>query len=77
MANREEFNYQVRRTAVMTMALALGLVFGIILLASGDWIPGGIIVAATAVGLAVLVPTIRNLCSTEPPPSAPKSKPVS
>ena len=77
MANQEEFNHQVRLTAIMTVALAAALVFGIIVLAGGDWIPGGIIVAATLVGLAREVPVIRKLCSTESRPSPPKSKPVS
>jgi hypothetical protein len=77
MANREDFNQQVRRTAIITLAFAAGLVFGIILLASGDWIPGGIIVASTVIGLAVQIPVIRKLCSTERPPSPPTSKPVS
>ncbi len=77
MANREEFNHQVRRTVIMTLAFAAGLVFGIILLAGSDWIPGGIIVASTVVGLAVQIPVIRRLCSTELPPSPPTSKPVS
>lgn len=77
VANREDFNHQVRRTAITTVALAAGLVFGIILLASSDWIPGGIIVAASVVGLAVEVPVIRKLCSTDSPPSPPTSKPVS
>ena len=77
MANREQFNHQVRRTAIMTLALVACLVFGIIVLASGDWIPGGIIVAATVVGLARTVPTIQRLCSTEPPPSRPKGNPSS
>ncbi len=77
MANREDFNHQVWRTAIMTLAFAAGLVFGIILLVSGDWIPGGIIVASTVVGLAVQIPVIRRLCSTELPPSSPTSKPVS
>ena len=77
MASREEFNHQVRRTAIMTLALAAALVFGIIVLASGDWIPGGIIVAATLVGLAREIPLIRKLCSTDSRPSPPKGKPVS
>ena len=77
MANREQLDHQVRRTAIMTLALAACLVFGIIVLASGDRIPGGVIVAATVVGLGREVPAIRRLCSTEPPPSPPKVKPVS
>ena len=43
---------------------------------NGDWIPGGIIVAAAVVGLAAEIPVIRKLCSTDWPPSPPKSKPV-
>ena len=74
---RAEFNHHVRRTAITTVALAAGFAFGIILLATGDWIPGAIIVAATVVGLAAEIPVIRKLCSTELPPSPPRSKPVS
>jgi hypothetical protein len=77
MATREKFNHQVRRTTIITLGLAACLVFGIIVLASGDWISGGIITAATLVGLAREVPTIQRLCSTQPPPSPPKSKPSS
>lgn len=77
MANQEDFNRQVRRTAVMTLALAAALVFGIIVLASGDWIPGGVIVAATVVALARELPVIRKLCSSESRPLPPKRKPVS
>ncbi len=77
MANRADFNHQVRRTASLTLALAACVVFGIILLATSDWIPGGIIVAVAAVGLAVEIPVIRRLCSTELPPSPPKSRPIS
>ena len=36
MANPEEFDHQVRLTAIMTVALAAALVFGIIVLAGGD-----------------------------------------
>ena len=77
MANREQFNHQVRRTAILTVALAAALVFGIIVLASGDWIPGAIIVASTLVGLAREIPVIRKLCSTDSGPAPPKTKPVS
>jgi hypothetical protein len=65
MANREDFNPQVRRAAILTLALVACLVFGIIVLANRDWVPGGIIVAATVVGLAREIPVIRNLCRTE------------
>lgn len=73
MANREDFNHQVRRTVVTTLALAACLVFGIVVLARSDWIPGGIIIAASVVALASEIPVIRRLCSTELPPSPPKS----
>ena len=44
--------------AIITVGLAACLIFGIIVLASGDWVPGGIIVAASTVGLAREIPTI-------------------
>jgi tetrahydromethanopterin S-methyltransferase subunit F len=34
--DKEEFNRQVRRTAFATVGFAAGLVFGIILLVTGD-----------------------------------------
>jgi hypothetical protein len=71
MANQHDFNHQIWQTAIITVALGACLVFGIIVLASGDWLPGGIIVAASAVGLARQVPVIRKLCSAghvAPPP---------
>ena len=52
VAGKEEFNRQVRRTAFLTGGLAAALVFGIIVLITGDWIPRTIIVAATLIGLA-------------------------
>ena len=69
MADKEEFNRQVRGTAFLTVGLAAALVFGIIVLVSGDWIPGTIIIAATLIGLAKQVPAIRRLCSEESSPS--------
>jgi fatty acid desaturase len=72
MTTREDFNHQVRRTTVMTLALAACLIFGIVVLASSDWIPGGIIVAASGVALAKEIPVIRRLCSTDVPPATPK-----
>lgn len=64
MANHHNFNHQVWRAAIITVALGACLAFGIIVLTSGDWLPGGIIVAASTVGLARQIPIIRNLCST-------------
>lgn len=62
MADHHSFNQQVWRVAIISVALAACLIFGIVVLASGDWLPGGIIVAASTVGLAREVPVIRNLC---------------
>ena len=63
---KEEFNRQVRRTAFLTVALAAALVFGILVLITGDWLPGMVIVAAALVGLARQVPVIRRLCGGPP-----------
>ena len=76
MANRDDFNDRVWRVAIITVALAACLIFGIIVLASGDWLPGGIIVAASTVGLAREIPVIRRLCNTSSPASPPKHKTV-
>ena len=62
MADHHSFNQHVWRVAIISVALAACLIFGIVVLASGDWLPGGIIVAASTVGLAREVPVIRNLC---------------
>jgi hypothetical protein len=76
MANHHDFNHRIRRAASITVALGACLVFGIIVLASGDWLPGGIIVIASTVGLAREIPMIRSLCSTGSPASPPKHKAV-
>jgi hypothetical protein len=76
MANDPGFNYQVRRAAIITVALGACLVFGIIVLASADWLPGGIIVVASTVGLAREIPVIRSLCSTGSPGSPPEHRAV-
>lgn len=62
MANQHDFNHQIWRTAIITLALAACLIFGIIVLSGGDWLPGGIIVGASTIGLAREVPVIRKLC---------------
>jgi len=61
MTVKQQFNREVRRTAVTTVALSFALLFGITVLAGGDWLPGGIIVVAALVGLARQVPPIRKL----------------
>ena len=65
VSTKTEFNRQVRRTTFLTVGLAAALVFGIIVLVTGDWIPGTVIVVAALIGLARLVPVIRALCTGE------------
>jgi TRAP-type C4-dicarboxylate transport system permease small subunit len=72
---KDEFNRQVRRTALLAVALLCALIFGIIVLAGGDWIPGTVIVVASLTGLARLIPTINTLCR-QAPPSPPHGKPT-
>jgi hypothetical protein len=68
---KEEFNRQVRRTAFLTVGLFAALIFGIIVLAGGDWVPGTVIVAASLTGLAGQISVINRLCRRAPPPSPP------
>lgn len=69
MTAKEEFNRQVRRTAFLTVGLFAALIFGIIVLASGDWVPGTVIVAASLIGLAGQISVINRLCHRTPPSS--------
>ena len=62
MTAKDEFNRQVRRTALLTVGLLAALIFGIIVLAGGDWMPGTLIVAASLIGLASQIPVINKLC---------------
>ena len=75
MTANDGFNRQVRQTALLTVALLAALIFGIVVLAGADWIPGTLIVAASAIGLARMIPTINTLCRHEPP-SPPHGKPT-
>jgi hypothetical protein len=72
---KDEFNQQMRQTALLTLALLSALIFGIIVLAGADWIPGTLIVAASVIGLVRLIPTISRLCR-QAPPSPPHGKPT-
>lgn len=49
------------------MGLFAALIFGIIVLAGGDWIPGTVIVAASLIGLAGQISVINRLCRQAPP----------
>ena len=75
MNAKEEFNKQLRLTALLTVALLAALIFGIFVLAGGDWIPGTVIVAASLIGLARQIPVINKLCR-QAPPSPPHGKPT-
>lgn len=72
---KDEFNRQVRQTALLAVALLAALIFGITVLAGSDWIPGTLIVAASLIGLARLIPVISRLCRHEPP-APPHGKPT-
>jgi len=48
---KKDFNRRVWRTGLLTVGLVAALIFGITVLAGSDWIPGGIIVAASLIGL--------------------------
>jgi hypothetical protein len=69
MTEHHSFKHQVWQAASIAVALTACLVFGIIVLASGDWLPGSIIVAASTVGLAREIPVVRKLCSSGYPAS--------
>jgi hypothetical protein len=67
MIRKNDFNRQVRRTVLLTVGLLSALIFGMIVLAGGDWIPGTLIVAASLIGLASQVRVINKLCNQAPP----------
>ena len=73
MTAKEDFNRRVWRTTLLTVGLLAALIFGVIVLAGGDWIPGRIIVVASAVGLATQIAIIAGLCRGAAP-SPPHSK---
>jgi hypothetical protein len=64
-------DHLARRTALVTVALVAALVFGITVLAREDWIPGVVIVAASLVGLARVIPVIRRPRGRGPTPAPP------
>ena len=67
MTAKEDFNRRVWRTALLTVGLLAALIFGLIVLAGGDWIPGVIIVVASLFGLAAQIRIIARLCSGAAP----------
>jgi hypothetical protein len=71
MTEQQDFKRLAIQTGLLSVGLLAALVFGIIVLASGDWLPGVIIVVATLIALGAQIPTIRRLCSQPPPASSP------
>jgi hypothetical protein len=76
VTDREHANREIWAAALVTVGLAAALVFGIIVLIGGDWIPGTIIVAATLIGLATQVGTIHRLHREASAPSPKRHKPT-
>jgi hypothetical protein len=72
---KQNFNRRLWPTALLTVGLLAALIFGIIVLAGSDWIPGAIIVAASLIGLAKQIPIIAKLCRGAAP-SPPHGKPT-
>jgi hypothetical protein len=72
---KEDFNRRVWRTALLTLGQLAALIFGAVVLAGGDWIPGAIIVVASLIGLGTQIPIIARLCRGAAPPP-PHGKPT-
>ena len=62
MTAKEDVNRRVWRTALLTVGLLAALIFGVLVLAGGDWIPGVTIVVASLIGIAGQIPIIARLC---------------
>ena len=67
MTAKDEVNRQVLRTTLLTVGLLAALIFGILVLAGGDWLPGTLIVASSLIGLVSQVQVINKLCHHVPP----------
>ena len=73
MTTKDHVNRQARQTALLSVALLAALIFGIVVLVGGDWIPGTIIVSASLIGLARQITIISKLCNQTPAPPHGKS----
>ena len=62
MTDKADFHRRVWRTTLLTVGLLAALIFGAIVLAGGDWIPGLVIVVASVVGLVSQFQIIATLC---------------
>lgn len=67
MNEMQAFTRQARRTAFLTVALFAALIFGIVVLANGDWMPGATIVVASLIALGVQIPSSASCAATLPP----------
>ena len=70
MTAREDFTRRVWRTALLTLGLLAALIFGILVLVGGDWIPGAIIVgfpppSIPGLGRFVVWSPVRNIDGVE------------
>ena len=61
MPSETDSDRQRRQAVFLTVALVAALIFGIIVLAGGDWLPGTVIVAAAVVGLIRQIPMVGKL----------------
>jgi hypothetical protein len=73
MTEYQNFKRQALRTGFLTVGLFAALVFGIIVLAGGDWLPGATIVVASLIALGAQVPVIRKLCN-DPAAASPRTR---
>jgi hypothetical protein len=64
---QDDFNRQVRQAVLLTAALLAAFIFGVIVLAGGDWIPGTLIVAASVIGIGRQITVINRLRRQTPP----------
>ncbi len=76
MITKDELNRHVRQTVLLTVALLAALIFGIVVLARGDWIPGTLIVATSLIGLARQIPMIVKRRAQTPPAPPRRSEPM-
>ncbi len=78
MSEQESPHRDAHSTRLIAFAGAFvaAMGFGIILLAGGDWIPGGIIVAAALVGFAVQIPGLLQLYRERSGPHRPTGRPA-
>lgn len=64
-----------RKARVAAFAYAASAVFGVILIATGDWVPGTVIVLAAVAGFAALIAVLRRIRTPKRRPSA-RSRPT-